>query len=255
MNFLIYYAIFLFNRVTVGSVQHVLPIILAVIFCVCIVGYAKFQLSQNQQNVVFNCIGCFVSFVVIAFHLYSIRLGNYKITTDLPLYLCSLIALLIPIFTYYKKFWMYEILLFWIIAGTTQGIITPDILEGFPAFDYFRYWIVHLGLLIIIFYATFVFNMRPKLKSVFKAFFALQVYLIFMVVINYVLKANYFYLNEKPQSASLLDYFGAWPLYIIVVQVIIIPYFLLIYLPFHLVERKRKNLNFYLENNADVVSK
>jgi hypothetical integral membrane protein (TIGR02206 family) len=242
MNFLIYNAIFLCDRVTVGSFQHVLPIILAIICCIYLVRAAKFQLSKNQQKIVFNCIGCFVSLVVIAFHLYSIRLGNYNITTDLPLYLCSLIALLIPIFTYYKKFWMYEILLFWIITGTIQGIITPDILEGFPTFDYFRYWIVHLGLLIIIFYATFVLMMRPKLKSVFKSFFALQVYLIFMVVINYVLNANYFYLNEKPQSTSVLDYFGEWPLYVVVVQVISIPCFLLIYLPFYLVERKRKNL-------------
>jgi hypothetical integral membrane protein (TIGR02206 family) len=169
--------------------------------------------------------------------LYAISLGNYKIETDLPLYLCSLMALLIPIFTYYRKFWMYEILLFWIIAGTTQGVITPDILEGFPTFDYFRYWTVHLGLLTIIFYATFVLNMRPKLKSVLKSFLVLQVYLIFMMIINFVLKANYFYLNEKPKSASILDFFGEWPFYIIAVQLLVIPCFLIVYLPFYLTER------------------
>ncbi|WP_290698864.1 hypothetical protein [Lacinutrix sp.] len=41
--------------------------------------------------------------------------------------------------------------MFWIIAGTSQAVITPDISIGFPSFDYFRYWIAHLGLLIIIF--------------------------------------------------------------------------------------------------------
>ena len=241
MSFLIYNAIFLYHRVTIGSVQHVLPIILVVIFCIFIIRYAKFQLSKNQQVLVFNYLGCFVSVVVLAFHLYAISLGNYKIETDLPLYLCSLMALLIPIFTYYRKFWMYEILLFWIIAGTTQGVITPDILEGFPTFDYFRYWTVHLGLLTIIFYATFVLNMRPKLKSVLKSFLVLQVYLIFMMIINFVLKANYFYLNEKPKSASILDFFGEWPYYIMVVQLLVIPYFLIIYLPFYLAERKLRN--------------
>jgi uncharacterized membrane protein YwaF len=84
--------------------------------------------------------------------------------------------------------------------------------------------------------------MRPTLRSVFKSFFALQLYVLFMVAINFVLNANYFYLNEKPKSASILDYFGEWPLYIIVVQLIIIPYFLLIYLPFYLAERKRKKV-------------
>ena len=133
---------------------------------------------------------------------------------------------------------MFEILVFWIIAGTIQGVITPDIAIGFPDFDYFRYWVVHLGLLLIIFYATVVFKMRPRFKSVFKSILALQVYVAMMVATNIILDANYFYLNEKPQSASLLDYFGEWPYYILVTQLILIPYFLIIYLPFYLVNKK-----------------
>ncbi|MFD0836822.1 TIGR02206 family membrane protein [Mariniflexile aquimaris] len=240
MNFLIYNAIFLFQRVAIGSLQHIIPILIALVFCIYIIRLAKFNLSKSQQILIFNAIGFGVSLFVVAFHLYSISLGNYKIETDLPLYLCSLTAILIPVFTVYRKNWMYEILVFWIIAGTSQGVITPDILEGFPSFDYFRYWTVHLGLLTIIFYATFVFDMRPKLKSVFKSFFALQIYLIVMMLINYVLKANYFYLNEKPKSASVLDLFGEWPYYIMVAQLLLIPYFLIIYLPFYLANRNAK---------------
>ncbi|WP_418604287.1 TIGR02206 family membrane protein [Hwangdonia sp.] len=240
MNFLIYNAIFLFKRVAIGSLEHILPILFSVLFCILFIKYNKRKFSRSQQEKALHKFGCLVSFVVLAFHLYQISLGDYNIKTDLPLYLCSFIALLIPVFTYYRKFWMFEILLFWIVAGTTQGVLTPDIPDGFPAFDYFRYWTVHLGLLIIVFYAIFVFKMKPTLKSVFRSFFALQLYVVFMVSINFILNANYFYLNEKPESASLLDYFGPWPIYIIVVQIIIIPYFLLIYLPFYLVERKRK---------------
>ncbi|MFD1614764.1 YwaF family protein [Gelatiniphilus marinus] len=242
MNLLIYKAIFLFKRVAIGSLEHILPILFSVVFCVVFIKYSKRKLSNKQQEKALHIFGCLVSFIVIAFHLYYISLGSYNVTTDLPLNLCSLVTLLIPVFTYYRKFWMFEIVLFWVIAGTTQGILTPDIPEGFPALDYFRYWTVHLGLLIVVFYAIFVFKMKPSFKSVLKSFFALQLYFISMVIINYVLDANYFYLNKKPESASILDYFGEWPMYIIVVQIIIIPYFLLIYLPFYLVERKRKKI-------------
>lgn len=233
MNFLICNAIFLFLRVAVGSLEHVLPIVLASVFGVLLIYYSKNKFDKAKQEKTIFWFSIIISLTVFAFHFYKISLGNYDFTSDLPLYLCSLLGLVIPVFTYYRKFWMYEILLFWIIAGTSQGVLTPDIPVGFPSFDYFRYWIVHLGLLVIIFYATFVFNLRPNLKSVFKSFLALQVYIIAMVVINYMLNANYFYLNIKPDSASLLDYLGDWPMYIIVGQLIIIPYFLIIYLPFY----------------------
>lgn len=229
---------FLIGRVSIGSVEHVFPILLTLCASIVFISYSKRTLSKPQQEKAFKFLGIFVSVTVLVFHLYKIAQGNYNIKTDLPLYLCSFIALLIPIFTYYRRYWMYEILVFWIIAGTLQGVITPDIADGFPTFDYFRYWIVHLGLLAIIFYAIFVFKMRPTFKSVFKSFFALQLYVGLIVIINYSLNANYFYLNEKPKSASLLDYFGEWPYYILVTQLILIPYFLIIYLPFYFTQKK-----------------
>jgi len=231
----------LLDRVLIGSIEHLIPIGIAVIFTFVFIKFSRRRLTNRQQVKNLHYFAIAVSLTVVVYHIYKISLGNYSIATDLPLYLCSLLALIIPIFTYYRKYWMYEILLFWIIAGTSQGVITPDIPDGFPSFDYFRYWIVHLGLLVIIFYTTFVFNVRPNFKSVFKSFFALQLYVVSMIFINYLLKANYFYLNAKPESASLLDHFGAWPFYIFVVQLIIIPYFLLIYLPFYLAKRRKKN--------------
>lgn len=225
-------------RVSIGSSGHLLPILIAVILGFVCIHYAKKKLSEENQNRLIHFFAIAVSLTVIIFHLHKMVFDQYNVQSDLPLYLCSLLAILIPIFTFYRKYWMYEILVFWIIAGTLQGVITPDIAVGFPSFDYFRYWVVHLGLLIIIFYASFVFKMRPKFKSVFKSFFALQLYIIIVVVINALLNANYFYLNKKPESTSLLDYFGEWPIYILVVQLIVIPYFLIIYLPFYLFQRR-----------------
>lgn len=226
------------SKVTMGSLQHVLPILLGVSLTYLLIAYSQRFFNQKQKAQTVHLLACFVSFTIICFHAYRIAYDNYNFKTDLPLYLCSLLALIIPLFTYFKKYWMFEILVFWIIGGTLQGVITPDIAVGIPSFDYFRYWIVHLGLLSVIFYFIFVLEMKPRLKSVFKSFFALQLYVVLMVIINYALDANYFYLNEKPKSASLLDYFGDWPYYIIVGQLVIIPLFLLIYLPFYLARKK-----------------
>jgi hypothetical integral membrane protein (TIGR02206 family) len=227
------------NRVRILSWEHLIPIVLAVISAVTLIRFSRTISSEGQRRAI-HYFAVFISVSVIAFHINSIVTTDYNITTDLPLYLCSLLGIIIPIFTYYRKYWMFEILVFWIIAGTLQGVLTPDIAEGFPSLDYFRYWIVHLGLLIVIVYNIVVFKLKPKFKSVFKSFFALQIYVVVMIVINYVLNANYFYLNRKPDSASVLDYWGEWPYYIIVTQLIIIPLFLIIYLPFYFSEVNKK---------------
>lgn len=233
-----YFTLFFLNgRVEIGSFQQLIPIGIAIVFSIFLFRFAKNSLEKKAQETVLHWLAIIISLTVISFHIYKVSLGNYKLQTDLPLYLCSLLGLIIPAFTYYKKIWMYEILLFWIIAGTSQAIITPDIPTGFPSFEFFRYWIVHLGLVVVILYATIVLNYKPTLKSVFKSILALQVYVVFMILINYILDANYFYLNEKPEATSVLDYFGDWPFYIVVGQLIIVPYFLLIYLPFHLSNR------------------
>ena len=160
------------NSVVIGSFQHIFPIIVAIVFSVLFIRYSQKNFTQKQKEKAIHYFGWFISLTVISFHVYRMVFDNYNFKADLPFYLCSLMALLMPIFTYYRKYWMFEILVFWIIGGTLQAIITPDITDGFPSFDYFRYWIAHLGLLIVIFYFIFVLKMKPKLKSVFKSFLA-----------------------------------------------------------------------------------
>ncbi|HUH28014.1 TIGR02206 family membrane protein [Gelidibacter sp.] len=228
------------QRVKMGSLEHIVPILIGILLGLVAIGFAKRNLNANSQYRLIHFIAIGISLTVLSFHLHKLIFEDYNIQKDLPLYLCSLLAILIPVFTFYRKFWMYEILVFWIIAGTLQAVITPDIASGFPTFDYVRYWVVHLGLLLVISYATVIFKMTPNFSSVFKSFFALQLYFIMVLAVNYLLSANYFYLSEKPKSSSLLDYLGEWPYYIIVVELILVPYFLIIYVPFYLFQMKGK---------------
>ena len=160
---------------------------------------------------------------------------NYK--EDLPLHLCSFLGLTIPILSLTRKYLLYEVYLFLILSGTLQSLATPTE-YNYLNFYYFRYWFVHGGLVIFTFYATIIYDMRPTIKSVFKAFVGVQIYTAIMFVINYILGSNYFYTFAKPEATTLLDVFGEWPQYVIVVEMIIVPFFLLIYLPFHLIKKK-----------------
>lgn len=226
------------SRVLVGSLEHVLPITLTIVFLIVLIRYSKKQLSTTQQHTVLNIMGWIVFGVIVSFHVTQIVSGNYNFKTDLPLYLCSFLAVVIPVFTTTRAFWMFEILVFLVFAGTSLGIVTPDIAVGYPSFDYFRYWVVHLGLVAIVVYAISVLKMYPTFKSGVKAFIALQVYFVFCSILNWLLGSNYMYINHKPESASIVDYLGEWPWYILSMQALVIPVFLLVYLPFYLFKKK-----------------
>ena len=224
------------NNFTPFSVQHAI----VALFCICF-GFALIFITKKQTHKVQSIIGniftfsiCFTVLLGTFVHLYK---GNFNIQEDLPLHLCSFLALIIPVLSVTKKFVYYEIFFFLILAGTLQSLITPDE-HNYLNFPFFRYWFVHAGLVVFMFFATFIYKMRPTLRSVGKSFLGMQAYMLFMFILNYFLGSNYFYTNRKPDAATALDLFGDWPQYIFVVEILVIPYFMLIYLPFYLTKKK-----------------
>ena len=193
--------------------------------------------KEKTQTRVGNLLTISIATTIIFGTFLKIYKGDFNYQEDLPLHLCSFLGLTAPLLSLTKKIVYYEVFFFLILAGTLQSVITPD-QYNYLNFPFFRYWFVHAGLVIFMMYATFVYKMRPTLKSVWKSFLGMQVYMLLMFVLNYFLGSNYFYTNRKPDAATLLDLFGDWPQYVFVVELIVIPYFLLIYLPFYLTRKK-----------------
>ena len=218
------------------SKQHILISAIVITLGTILIYWAKKQ-SEQIQILTGNVLASSISLTVIFGSILNIYKLDFNYQEDLPLHLCSFLALIIPVLSFTRKYIYYEILFFLILAGTLQSLITPSE-YNFLNFTFFRYWFVHSGLVIFMLYATFIYKMRPTLKSVFKSFIGMQVYMIIMFIINYMLGSNYFYTNRKPNATTLLDVFGEWPQYIFVVELIVIPFFLLIYLPFYLTRKK-----------------
>ncbi len=218
------------------SGQHILISAIVIVFGTILIYWAKKQ-SEQIQFLTGNIIASSISLTVIFGSILNIYKQDFNYQEDLPLHLCSFLALVIPVLSYTRKYIYYEIFFFLILAGTLQSLITPSD-YNFLNFTFFRYWFVHSGLVLFMLYATFVYKMRPTIKSVFKSFIGMQFYMILMFLINYLLGSNYFYTNRKPDATTLLDVFGEWPQYIFVVELIVIPFFLLIYFPFYLTRKK-----------------
>ena len=178
------------------------------------------------------------SFVVMLLDLLlRIYTHTLDILIDLPLFLCDIVALILPVIILRENRKWLGILYFWAVAGTMQALLTPDLNGGFPTFEFFRYFIMHGGIVSAVIYCVIVMKINITWRDLWNAVLYTQVYIVGVHIINLVLRSNYSYTMAKPQGATVLDFLGVWPWYILFSEVVMIILFVLLLLPFLLKPR------------------
>ncbi len=213
------------------TMEHYLPIMLAfaVGFFAIYIGNkylnekAKTALGVLMAIIPFSC--------VLGRMSYLLYVGNFDPKLDLPFFLCRFMALILPFVFYYRNRFLLGILYFWILAGTMNAIITPDLQQGLGHWEYSLYWVYHTMLIATILYGVFVYKFKVGWKDYRNAVLGTIVFTIFSSIVNFMLKANYNYLSAKPEVASILDHFGPWPWYIVSVYGLMFFLFFIVLLP------------------------
>ena len=226
-----------YDQFELFGLSHWVAIFLFLLLVFLLPWYAKTHLNTDQQNKVGIALGLIVFINYPIWILLEILAGSFEMSLHLPLHLCRFANLLIPFVMIKRNYFVFEILYFWGLSGMLQGMITPDIVEDFPHFHYFRYFAGHHLLVVAIIYAVVVFKLKPTLISLKKAFIALNVFLVIALFANLLLDANYFWIMEKPPMGSLLDYMGPWPWYILTGEFVAFSHFILAYLLFLLIDK------------------
>jgi len=222
------------------GVEYFTTILVITLMGVLLIRYGRGKDKETQWRVL-RILSYVISFAVIMNGIIEIMLGRFDLSEDLPLIFCNLIALFLPIYTYYRKQFLFDVLYYIILAGAIQSVSTPSIELSLPFYDTIKFWIVHGGLIIFILFIIFLIKTWPTFKGIMHAFLFVQVYVVLIIGINYLLGANYLFLNEKPQTASILDLLGDWPYYILIMDVLLIPYFGILYLPIWIIRKKWGN--------------
>ncbi len=154
----------------------------------------------------------------------------------LPLHLCSIGIILAVVLLIRRGRLSYELIYFWGLAGTTNGIITPELTEGWPTYHFIQYFISHGGIVATALFATFGLRMLPDFRSLIRAFLYLNALAAGIAVVNLLVDGNYLYLCEAPVTASPLV-FLPWPWYLLWFEVLGFGFFTLVYLPVYLGRR------------------
>lgn len=163
---------------------------------------------------------------------YNIHKGWYGFPDHLPLNLCDLTVWLTVAALLTLNSPCYELAYFIGVGGSSMALLTPDLWEDFPSYPTIYFFVAHGGLVAGVLYLTWARLSRPLPGCVWRVLGWLNAYACVIGVFNLVFKANYVYLCHKPANASLLDYFGPWPLYIVTGEVFALICFYLLWLPF-----------------------
>ncbi|OIK10225.1 hypothetical protein BIV60_21975 [Bacillus sp. MUM 116] len=215
------------------SLQHLLTI--GIIFVLCILLFVmKNELKKNRIRRIFR-FSLAVLLVVsdVSYHLWHIKEHTWSIRRDLPLHLSDLVVILAVVMLLSRSYKLFQFMYFAALGSSIQAILTPSLGKySFPHFRYIEFFVSHGGVILACLFMVAAFHYRPTISSMWVTILLVNLYAICVFVLNKLLSANYLYIMKKPQSASLLDYLGPWPWYLLSLELVMILSFYILYSPF-----------------------
>ncbi|HEX3674604.1 MAG TPA: TIGR02206 family membrane protein [Rhizomicrobium sp.] len=150
----------------------------------------------------------------IAWYVLFISRGWLTLGNALPMNLCdwTTIAVLIACIRPGQK--AFELAYFWALAGTMQGLVTPDVNFSFPEPQFVVFLLGHGAIIAAVIYLTFGTGLRPVPASILRAAGWSLVYAAAAGLTDWLLDVNYGFFRAKPGHATVFDFMPAWPAYI-----------------------------------------
>ena len=164
--------------------------------------------------------------------------GAITLDAVIPLHLCDIAAFLCGFALITRNPFLCELSYFWGLAGTLQGLLTPNLPYDFPHPVFFAFFLQHGVVVISALLLPLGLGWRPRHGAWIKAFGWLLGYAAVAFLTNLTLGTNFGFLMHKPSEASLLDMMPAWPFYILLMICIAGLMFFLLRLPFRKSEQK-----------------
>jgi hypothetical integral membrane protein (TIGR02206 family) len=159
----------------------------------------------------------------------------------LPFHLCDIAAFLAGYALLTRKHWAQTLTYYWGLAATFQALITPALTYTYPHLTFFSFFLHHFAIVGAALFLPLCDGWRPRhpwWTSPLRAFFCVNLYLLFAAIANALLGTNFGFVSHPPPNPSLIDHLGPWPYYIFAFEVIALLLFVLLTLP--LLRKKRR---------------
>jgi len=164
--------------------------------------------------------------------------GTWSLRSSLPLALCNF-ALIVAAAACWRRFrQLVELTYFWALAGTVQGLVTPDLNVPFPHLEFFEYVIGHTLIIVAALFLVVGMRIEPRQGSVVRASIITYIYVALVGLVDALIGADYMFLRHAPHQWTLLRLMGPYPWYLVTGVVLVPLLFALLYSPFWFARRR-----------------
>jgi hypothetical integral membrane protein (TIGR02206 family) len=177
-------------------------------------------------------LGIFLAANELVWYAYRLYHEGFRFPEAMPLHLCDLALWLSVIAALRANAAVWEVAYFAGAGGSTQALLTPELWAPLPSYPTIYFFAGHGMVVVTVITLVGARIVKPRPGAVWRALVWLNAYAAAVGIFNVVFGTNYMFLCRKPESASLLDFFGPWPVYIVVAELVAIALFWLLWLPF-----------------------
>ena len=220
------------------SISHLAVMVLSLFLFIYIPYLINKSPKSSWVDRVSKSLGILLIGNEVGWVFYKLSLGHTYWAEFMPFELCTINAYLLGILLIFRpSYATFEVVYFWAMAGTVQGLVTPRLFAGYPHYLFFEYFITHTGVILAVLVLIFRYKWKLTWHSLWLAFLWLQVPALINLVFDFTFEVNYMFMRELPKVPSVLDYFGQWPWYIFACEVFGLASFIFYLLPFLLLKK------------------
>ncbi len=192
---------------------------------VCLFAFSHYRFFFRRQSAIMR--GLLASFGVITgitgtLHLTLVE--HWRILASLPLELCSLTCtMLFPLALINNSRALMEVSLLFSLLGVPLAYLFPDITQSINLL-YINFYLYHTLMILMTGYVLIIERLSITRYTWVKASMALNLYIAVMMPFDVIFGENFFFLMARPVGTPE-DYFGRWPMYIFLSDILFIVVF------------------------------
>jgi uncharacterized membrane protein YwaF len=178
-----------------------------VVFAVGVVAFVWIGRRQTDEQArsFGRVLGAVTALIYLAVLIYS--MVPPSISYSVPLQLTDLATTVAAYALWTQRHWAIALTYYW----------GPD----FPSYQFLAFWAIHLLVVWAAIYFTWGRGFRPTWRDYRLVVTVTLGWAAFTMAFNSIAGSDYGFLNRKPETSSLLDLFGPWPVYVVVAAVLV----------------------------------